>query len=187
MATRDEFSLATSTDAVTWPAAELTGFLAKLANLKSRLRSRMKTGCTLPCQYSCAHRRSIFTPSGPLYKLVAPTSLSKYCFEDRSSVTNFQRMTSQCKMPCILCLNIVMTEYDVSPQLMEDYLGKLIMCLYEDGLDVDNSAEHLLIKLLIGFESSTEDTTRRAHQTIRIASVIEKFEVGLQQDRKSVV
>jgi len=63
---------------------------------------------------------------------------------------------------------------------MEDYLGKLRTCLFEDGLDVDNSAEHLLIKLLIGFEHSTAETTHRAHKTIRMASVIEKLEVGLQ-------
>jgi len=73
-----------------------------------------------------------------------------------------------------------MTEYEVSPKLMEDYLGKLRTCLFEEGLDVDNSAEHLLIKLLIGFECSTAETTHRAHQTIRMASAIEKLEVGLQ-------
>ncbi len=89
-------------------------------------------------------------------------------------------MASQCKLPCIVYLNIVMTEYDGSPKLMEDYLGKLRMCLFEEGLDVDNSAEHLLIKLLIGFEYSTAETTRRAHQTIRMASIIEKLELELQ-------
>ena len=180
MATRDWFSLAASTDAVTWPSAEFTGLLANLANLKSRLSSHIKAGCTFPCQYSCSHRRSVFTPSGPLYKLVAPTSLREYCYEDRSSATNVQRMASQCKLPCILYLNIVVTEYEGSPKLMEDYLGKLRTCLFEDGLAVDNSAEHLLIKLLIGFEYLTAETTHRAHQTIRMASVIHKLEVGLQ-------
>ncbi|KAE8447895.1 hypothetical protein EG329_010124 [Mollisiaceae sp. DMI_Dod_QoI] len=170
-AIRGGFSLATSTD-------EFTGFLANLANLKSRLCSHIKAGCMFPCHYSCSHRRSVFTPTGPLYKLVAPTSLG--CYGDRSSATNVQRMASQCKLPCVLYLNIVMTEYDGSPKLMEDYLGKLRMCLFEEGLDVDNSAEHLLIKLLIGFEYSTAETTRRAHQTIRMASVIEKLEVELQ-------
>ncbi|KAE9376076.1 hypothetical protein N431DRAFT_556330 [Stipitochalara longipes BDJ] len=180
MATTDWFSLGTSTDAVTWPSDEFTGFLANLANLKSRLRSHIKAGCTFPCQYSCSHRRSVFTPSGPLYKLIAPTSLDKYCYGDRYSATNVQRMANQCKLPCILYLNIVMTEYDLSPKLMEDYLGKLKTCLFEDGLDVDNSAEHLLIKLLIGFEYSRAETTHRAHQTIRMVSVIEKLQVGLQ-------
>ncbi len=89
-------------------------------------------------------------------------------------------MASECKLPCVLYLNIVMTEYDVNPKRMEDYLGKLRTCLFEDGLDVDNSAEHLLIKLLIGFEHSTAETAHRAHKTIRMASVIEKLEVGLQ-------
>lgn len=89
-------------------------------------------------------------------------------------------MASQCKLPCILYLNIVTAEYDTSPKLMEDYLGKLRTCLFEESLDVDNSAEHLLIKLLIGFEYSTAETMYRAHQIIRMASVIEKLEVGLQ-------
>jgi hypothetical protein len=73
-----------------------------------------------------------------------------------------------------------MTEYDASPKLLEDYLGKLRTCLFEEGLDLDNSAEHLLIKLLIGFEYSTAETTHRTQQTIRMASVIEKLDVGLQ-------
>jgi hypothetical protein len=180
MATTVWFSLATSPDAVTWASAEFTGFLANLANLKSRLSNYIKAGCTFPCQYSCSHRASVFTPSGPLYRLVAPTSLDKYCSGDRSLATNSQRMASQCKLPCILYLNIVMTEYEISPKLMEDYLRKLRTCLFEDGLDVDNSAEELLIKFLIGFEYSTAETTHRAHQTIRMTSVIQKLEVALQ-------
>ena len=172
MATMDWSSLLTS--------AEFTGFLANLANLKSRLCSHLKAGCTVPCYYNCAQRRSVFSSSGPLYKLLTPTTPDKYCIGDGVSATNGHRMANQCKLPCILYLNIVMAEYEGNPNLMEYYLGKLKTCLFDDGLAVDNSAEHLLIKLLIGFEYSTEVTTHRAHQTIRMASVIEKLEVGLR-------
>ena len=50
-----------------------------------------------------------------------------------------------------------------------------MVCIYEDSLDINVSAEHLLIKLLIGLEESTSKLTRRAHQTIRMAAVVHEM------------
>lgn len=47
-----------------------------------------------------------------------------------------------------------------------------MVCIYDDSLDMHVSAEHLLIKLLIGLEEGTNMLTRRAHQTIRMAAVV---------------
>jgi hypothetical protein len=68
-----------------------------------------------------------------------------------------------------------MIEYQASPELLEHYLGKLIIFIYEESLDIDISTEHLLIKLLVGAEESTAELTRRAHQTIRMAAVFQKL------------
>jgi hypothetical protein len=188
-ATSDWCSSTTINEAVTgsFTSAEFTSFLASLANMKSRVVRHVKSGCTFPCLYSCSRRRAVFAPNGPLYKLVAPTSLGKDSAKDRATAANVQRTTSACRLPCILYLNIVMMEYEASPELLEHYLGKLIVCVYEEGMDMDISAEHLLIQVLIGIEDSAAERARRSHQTIRMAGVIQKLEVKLQQRIHSVL
>jgi hypothetical protein len=183
MATSDWCSSNTISEAVTasFTSAEFTSFLANLANMKSRMIRHVKSGCKFPCLYSCSRRRAVFAPNGPLYKLVAPKSLLKDSPEDCTTSTNVQRTASACQLPCILYLNIVMTEYEASPELLEHYLGKLMVCVYEERMDMDISAEHLLIQILIGIEDSTAERTRRAHHTIRMAGVIQKLEVKLQR------
>jgi hypothetical protein len=56
--------------------------------------------------------------------------------------------------------------------LLEHCLELLMVCIYEDSLEINVSAEHLLIKPLIGLEESTGKLTRRAYQTIRMAAVV---------------
>ena len=170
-------SLIATNEPATGPStsAEFTGFFSNLASAKSRLLSHVKSGCTSPCLHSCLRRRTVFAPTGPLYKLVAPTRLGEDSFDDRATAANVQRTASACQLPCLLYLNIVMTEYEASPELLEHYLEKLMVCIFEECLDMDVSAEHLLIKLLIGVEESTAELTRRAHQTIRMAGVVQKF------------
>jgi hypothetical protein len=182
-ATSDWFSSTTTNETATgsFTSAEFTSFLANMANMKARMARHIKSGCTFPCLYSCSRRRAVFAPNGPLYKLVAPTSLDKDSHKAHTTAENIQRTANACRLPCILYLNIVMTEYEASPELLEHYLGKLIVCVYEEGMDMDISAEHLLIQLLIGIENSTAERTRRAHQTIRMAGVIQKLEFKLQQ------
>jgi hypothetical protein len=147
---------------------EFTHFMATLARAKVRLLQHALSGCTSPsCPYSCARRRTVFVPMGPLYKLVA--------IAPGSDSTNIQRTASACQLPCLLYLNIVVLEYATNPSLLEHYLGRLMVCIYEDSLDINVSAEHLLIKLLIGLEESTSKLTRRAHQTIRMAAVVHEM------------
>ena len=175
-ATFEWASLIATNEPATEPStsAEFTSFFANLASSKSRLLSHIESGCTAPCLYSCLRRRTVFAINNPLCKLVAPAKFGEDS-DDQAAPANNQRTASSCQLPCLLYLNIVMTEYEASPEMVEHFLEKLMVCIFEESLDMDVSVEHLLIKLLIGVEESTTELTHRAHQTIRMASVIQKL------------
>ena len=154
---------------------EFRSFLSNLTCARSRLLGHVSSGCEYPCLYSCARRRAVFQLNGPIYKVVETQNCSQNADDDSAGLANVQRTASACQLPCLLYLNIVMLEYEARPDILEHYLEKLMVCVYEDCLDMDLSAEHLLIKLLVGLEDSTTNLTSRAHQTIRVAAMIQKM------------
>ncbi|KAJ9608391.1 hypothetical protein H2200_007379 [Cladophialophora chaetospira] len=124
----------------------------------------------------------LYTPkSGPLYQVVSPEGLHEVVSEGNVAAATIQRTASTCQTPCLLYLNIVMVEYETKPELLEQFLGRLIICIYEDSLDKGISAEQLLIRLLGGLEDTTVMLTCRAHKTLRMAAVIQQLGVKAQQ------
>jgi hypothetical protein len=161
---------------------ELSDFLVSLAHAKERLINHTRTGCSSPCLHGCLRRKAAFGTNAPLLRILASTSLCEaLADDDAASATNIQRKFSACQTPCLLYLNIVMVEYEARTDLLDQFLGKLIICIYEDSLDMDVSAEHLLIRLLGGLEDTTARLTNRAHRTIRLATAIQKLGVRSRQ------
>jgi hypothetical protein len=161
-------SLIASNDPAMEPSAsaEFTSFFADFASAKSRLLDHVDSSCNSPCLYSCSRRRTVFQPTGPLYKIVAISSFRGEADGKLTKAATVHRTSSACQLPCLLYLNIVVMEYEARPELLEHYLGKLMVYVFEDSLDMDVSAERLLIRLLIDLEDSTAKLTRRAHKTI---------------------
>jgi hypothetical protein len=161
---------------------ELSNFLISLASAKSRLLDHARTACSASCLHSCSRRRAVFELNGPLYKIATRMRFHE-AFDDHNAAVaaNIQRRASACQIPCLIYLNIVMIEYEGSTKLLEQFLGKLIVCIYKDSLDMDLSAEHLLIRLLSGLEDTTLELTYRAHKTIRLANVVQKLGARSQQ------
>ncbi|ETI24876.1 hypothetical protein G647_04246 [Cladophialophora carrionii CBS 160.54] len=107
-------------------------------------------------------QKTIFQDGSELSRALESKDMGYLSAEKRRSVEN-------CRMACLIHLNLIMTDYGDFSQPTEDYLRSLQRILDQDDDDSSLSAEHLLWTLLAAFPP--EENYKRIWQMCRLVDV----------------
>lgn len=117
----------------------------------------------------------LFSPESPLYRLLHSDSTKSIGISD-------QRAAEACQIPCLIYINLTVLEYADRPYLADNFLCKLMNCVYEDNLDTSVSPEQLLMRLLLGIDGSESEKAERLYAMARLAFVAKR--VGKNSEEK---
>ena len=81
------------------------------------------------------------------------------------------RAFSQCQMPTLLYLNMVLRDYANDPRSFEGFKAKVLRCIEEENLARSGSLEQVLMRLLMGVEGSADQRSARAYKVTRLTDV----------------